>query len=195
MATNSAVSSRVDDPQRQAVAQLFVVFQRLFPNRWEKQFSDPLARGAWLVALRHAGVTAAQIHQGMAKASALGWPPSAGEFVALCRPPVPDLARAIAEAQTWARETTVRWSHPAIGAAALMIGSYRIRRMTAEQLEQRMGRALVDAHARYLAGEDLTVPPELSLPKPERHGLPPGHTSAVADAERAKLARLLGVSL
>ena len=72
-------------------------FARLFGARWHQQGSDPKTLATWERALAVNGISPEQIQRGLRAATALAWPPTCGEFIALCRDPEPTLDAAIAE--------------------------------------------------------------------------------------------------
>lgn len=69
-----------------AVATLFDTFTRAFGHKWVRTAEDEKAREVWLRALQLYKVSPDQIKTGLAKAVAMEWPPSLGEFIHLCQP-------------------------------------------------------------------------------------------------------------
>lgn len=196
-AMSSAGSSQPEAELRVAVAEMFSVFQRLFTHRWTATFNDDKARPAWFAALRAAGLTAVDVRAGMARASQLEWPPTAGEFVKLCRPAVPSSLEALTEAATWARGAhDGAWSHPAVGAAARAIGSWKLRNLPERDLAALFGNTYGQMVERHHRGEILDVPPTLALPAEIRTTTPRGAAPpAPVAAAIAECASRLGVSL
>lgn len=143
------------------VAQLSMVFARLFGQKWRDQGSDPKTLRTWERAFAHAGLREEDIRRGMAAASGLPWPPSCGEFVALCREPVPSLEAAMAEAARWAHGVETHdgtWSHPAVGAAARKVGDFALRNHDQRSLARRFESAYRDTVAAHHRGEELDLP-------------------------------------
>ena len=201
--TSSAASLRApadgELDLRAAVGELFSVFKRKYGHRWREQFEDQHARAVWFASLRAAGVTAAAVKVGLATLSKVGtgWPPSDEEFIRLCLPDAPPLAKALDEAGRWARDTTGTFvfSHPAIGAAARDVGAWSFRSKSANELRQLFDGAYRTALNLHARGVDLSVPLPKALPAevrtPINHDQPePPHVAA----ERAKCARLLGLA-
>lgn len=136
-------------------------FARLFGARWHQQGSDPKTLATWERALAVNGISPAQIQRGLRAATALAWPPTCGEFIALCRDPEPALDAAIAEATRWARTVETHdgaWSHPAIGAAARKVGDYALRHKDERTIERIFGAELRRALEAHYRGEQLDLP-------------------------------------
>lgn len=196
--TSSVANLPKADPLRLAVGELFSAFQRLFPNRWDRQFSDKHARPTWYEGLRAAGVTGPMVNRGLVALAQqrLAWPPSCGEFAELCFPSAPSLDEAIREALVWARDAKHEFSHAAIGAAAKSVGTWNLRALDERALRMAFGTAYRTALDRLARGESLDVPIPKALPAQVHRGIPPGQPDPpIVAAERAKIARLLGVSL
>lgn len=143
------------------VAMLSRVFARLFGARWREQGSDPKTLQTWERAFALNGLTPAQLQRGLQACTTLAWPPTCGEFIALCFDPVPDLHEAIAEAAAWARNLEHHdgtWSHPAVGAAARKVGDYAIRHLDERTLQRRFEREYTRAIEAHRRGEQLDVP-------------------------------------
>lgn len=200
-----ATSLTLADEQelRTAVGEMFCVFQRKYGQRWRDRFDDKRARPTWFASLRKAGVTASQVKAGMAALSVpgsrrpadVGWPPSDEEFIALCLPPAPPLAAALREAQTWVHDRTHVFSNPAIAAAAKSVGEWGLRTLDARELLRVFDAAYAVALRRLARGESLDVPIPRALPAHVGVRIPPGQPDPPRVAlERAKLARLLGLS-
>lgn len=177
------------------VAQVSVVFARLFGARWREQGSDPKTLRTWERAFERAGLTPDDIRRGLAAASPLGWPPTCGEFIALCREPVPAVEVAMAEAARWAHSVENHngsWSHPAIGAAARKVGDYQLRHLDERTLRRRFEaeyRAALEAAYR---GEKLDLPLR-RLPHDPKPGPQTAEQKARASSLIADLAQHLGV--
>jgi hypothetical protein len=143
------------------VAQVSMTFGRLFGPRWREQGSDPKTLATWERTFALARLGPDDIRRGLAAAAMLEWPPSCGEFVSLCRAPVPSIEAALAEAARWSHQVEQHngeWSHPAIGAAARKVGDHALRTLDAQTQRRRFEpeyRAAVAAHWR---GEPLELP-------------------------------------
>jgi len=195
--TSSVANLPKADPLRMAVGELFSAFQRLFPNRWDRQFADEHARPTWYAGLRAAGVTGPMVKRGLVALAQqrLAWPPSCGEFAELCLPSAPSDAAAFSEALVWARDAQHEFSHAAVGAAAKSVGTWNLRALDERAVRAAFGTAYRTALGRLARGESLDVPIPRALPAEVHRGIPPGQPDPpIVAAERAKLARLLGVS-
>ena len=195
---NSAGNSPAEDDLRVAVAELFSVFQRLFGAKWKATFDDAHARPAWYAAFRAHRVAAVDVRRGMAAAAAWKWPPSSGEFIALCTgmDDAPTLRAAVAEAVQWANGRPVDWSHPAIGAAARDIGTWTIKQSSDHDLARVFDVAYRQMLERHRRGESLDVPTARAIPPSIRNTTPPGAPpSPTTAAEIARAAAAAGVHL
>lgn len=179
------------DPRVQlATEEVFAAFARFFASRWRPTFEDPLARPAWAAGFIAARLSPAAIRRGLAKAATLKFPPSLGEFIELCEPPMPTLAEALASAGSWARGTLARWPHPAVGDAAHQLGSFKLRHLNAADLERAFDAAYRKAIARHRLGESLTVPATQFIAPPKRA---PKQQTETGRRALAELGRVLGV--
>lgn len=178
-----------------AVATVFRTFARAFGGRWAAVGTDPKAPIVWERKLLAAKVRPEQVLAAVAPATDLAFPPTLGEFVALCRPKLPDEVAAITEAGRWARGEAVQWTHPVIGATARAVGSYALRHLAERDLRRLWCDTWRQMAERFHAGEALDVPTVLALPKEVRRTRAPGDPmpSAVAE-ELAKARALLGLS-
>lgn len=163
MSTLTPLRSNSSNPADLAlqVAKVSTTFQRLFHQRWTQAGSDPRTLAVWERAFQVARLMPEDVIRGLAKAAMLDWPPSAGEFIRLCRPPAPDLAVALAEAGRWARDVAGhdgQWSHPAVGAAAKAVGDFRLRNMGDRELARLFGDHLATMLERHNRGEELSQP-------------------------------------
>ena len=193
LATNSARASQAlpDDPLRAEVATLFSAFARLFGHKWERTFADDKARAVWLATMRHARIDAAKVRIGLAAASQLAWPPSAGEFAGMCTPPATSDREAFREAMARARGVELAWSHPAIGAAYLDVGSWHLRTATERDGFSAFAASYRQMRERYGRGEDLSPPTVRAIPADVR-GPPASATTASAAIAACKAA--LGIT-
>lgn len=195
-ATISAASSpQTDADLRQAVAEVFSVFQRCFRHLWRESFDDPKARPTWYAAIGRAGLSAADVRFGLGRAALNKRPPTCGEFIEICREDQPSLETALAEAVRWANGQVFEWAHPAIGAAARIVGAWAIKSGDERDIRVRFGAAYTRSIQRHGRGEPLDVPPMLALPRSVRTSIPPGASPPAVVAEIARAAAAAGVSL
>lgn len=186
-----------DDRLNATVAELFAAFSRFFSVRWARMAEDPHARDAWAHALQMAALSPKDVRRGIALASQEKWPPaSVGEFIELCRPDdAPSLQVALAEACAWARgDLRGAWSHAAIGAAALEVGSWSLRQNTSIENARAFGHAYRQAQARIRRGQSVDVPSLLALPAPGN--LSRGEKATLTDKanqEISTICEMLGV--
>lgn len=173
MATQSSTPTSQNEAGElaRAVAVVFKTFARAFATKWEKTLNDPRAPVVWERTMAMARLTVPQIRGGLAKAVLLAWPPSAGEFVELCRDPVPLEHAALEEAIAWAKapasDEPFEWTHPAIRAAARAIGAWDIRAMSSRDLRRTWSDVWRKVLERYQRGEPLEVAQRKAL----SHGL------------------------
>lgn len=178
-----------------AVAQVSVVFARLFGARWREQGSDPKTLSTWERAFQHAGLRPEQIRRGLAAAALRDWPPTCGEFVALCRDPVPPVEVAMAEAARWAHSVETHdgtWSHPAIGAAARKVGDYQLRHLDERTLRRRFEAEYREAVEAAHRGAVLDLP-KRRLAHDPKPGPQSAEQKARAQALITDLAQHLGM--
>lgn len=193
--TTSRSAGEADDVVH-AVALLFRVFARAFGAKWRSTFEDPQAPVVWERKLRSMGFDASQIRAGIGPATNLEFPPSLGEFMALCRPSAPGLDAALREAMRWDPAHEFAWSHPAVGATAAEVGHWRMHTSDDRQLRQLFGGIYAQMLERARRGERLDIPvvraalpPEIRTPIPAGAPTPPAVAAAIAEA-----ARYLGIS-
>ena len=144
-----------------AVAQVSMVFARLFHHRWQRAGADPKTLATWQRAFEVAGLTPTDIQRGLRAAALLTWPPTAGEFIDLCHEPVPSLEAALAEAARWSHTVEIHdgtWSHPAIGAAARKVGDHALRHLDERSLARRFEPLYREAITQHRAGVVLDLP-------------------------------------
>lgn len=178
-----------------AVAVMSRAFARMFGQRWSTQGSDPKTLATWEAALRDEGVDAVALRRGLRAAKRLAWPPTLGEFIELCHGPTPDLPSALAEAARWARTIETHdgaWSHPAVGAAARLVGVYALTHLPERTLAQRFEPHYRAAIVRHRRGEALDLP----LRQLRHDCRPTAEAVAINDRKRQLIretAELLGV--
>lgn len=154
------------DALRAEVALVSATFQRLFLHKWQASGADPKVLAVWHRAFELAGLTPAEVRVGLAKAARLDWPPSAGQFVHLCRPPTPTIAAGFLEATRWARDPQAfgdAWSHVVVQLAAKHVGDFRLRQLDEHAARRLFTDAMQDLLARYDAGEELSAPVQAKL--------------------------------
>lgn len=179
----------------QATALLFRVFARAFGAKWRATFEDRAAPAVWERKFRLAGLSAAAIRAGIGPATDLDFPPSLGEFVALCRPSAPLLDDALRESVAWVPDIERAWSHPAVGATARQVGHWRLHSLDDRRLRPLFASIYSQMLDRFAKGEALDLPVVRALPAEVRTVTPRGAEppdsvrSAIAEAARA-----LGVS-
>lgn len=122
-------------------------------------------KSVWTEKIRANGLKLADVKRGIVGAERLKWPPTWGEFIDLCKPPI-NIDAAVYEAidQMRARQHGKdEWSNPAIFWAAAKVGEYDVISQTVSQLKPRFEAAL----KKVLEGEILPVParvPALAAP-------------------------------
>lgn len=177
-----------------AVATLFRVFVRSFHGRFRALAEDPRAMHVWDRKLRSRGVRPETVLAAIGLATDREWPPTLGEFVALCRESVPSAATALSEAMRWVPGHEFAWSHPAIAASAKDIGHSQLHRMRDRQLRPLWEDVYRQMLARHARGESLEVPAVRALPSEIRTTTPAGAPlSASTAAAIAEARRLLGL--
>ena len=178
-----------------AVAAMFTVFARRFSHRWAPTFNDSLARAAWQFDFENVGLTPREVLAGIIRVGVREWPPSTGEFIALCRDfGVPTAAAGLAEA-VGARQVGFfehPWSHPVVGAAARAIGTWGFANSTAHDLGRQWQAAYAEAIEAHRMGRlVLSTAPQLThQPVSEPDYQVPRMS---ADEARRDLARWMGV--
>lgn len=149
-----------------AVAAVFTVFARRFSHRWAPTFNDSLARSAWQFDFENVKLTPREILGGIIRVGVREWPPSTGEFIALCRDyGVPSVAAGLAEAVR-ARQVGFfehAWSHPVVGAAARAIGTWGFANSSAHDLGRQWQAAWTEALEAHRMGRlVLSTTPQLT---------------------------------
>lgn len=177
------------------VALLFRVFARAFGTKWRATFEDAQAPAVWERKFLSVGLSPKQVMAGIGPATNLEFPPSLGEFIALCRPPAPSVDAALREAIAWVPDRECTWSHPAIGATAREVGHWRLHALDDRQLRPLFGSVYAQMLDRFARGLPLDLPVVRALPAEVLTPIPPGApTPPAAAAAIAQAARLLGVS-
>ncbi|MDR5825854.1 hypothetical protein [Caballeronia sp. LZ043] len=116
-------------------------------------------KATWTEKIRANGMKLVDVKRGLAGAERLKWPPTWGEFIELCKPPI-NIDAAVYEAidQMRARQHGKDvWSDPAIYWAAVKIGEYDVISQTFSQLKPRFEVML----KKVLEGEIHPVPPRV----------------------------------
>ena len=130
-----------------ATALLFEVFAARFGAKWTRTYEDPMARRIWARDLENEGLTADDINRGLRVSRAGEWPPTVGEFIALCRPSATELGIPEPRAAYLAACRGL-WPHAIVYHVAGQVGRYELRtrteRETWPQFEALYKRAIDD---------------------------------------------------
>lgn len=163
------------------------LFNRLdgaYVGRWRSMFLSAQSvenwRSAWVEAFVEDGIRPEEIRVGISACRRLyDWPPSVGEFIKACRPPM-DVELAFREAvEQMALRDQGRdvWSHPAIFWAASLVGAFDLRNSTWSAIRVRWTRLLQGELAK---GEWPEVPARLdALPAPGGTAVDPGRVRSL----------------
>lgn len=190
----STPTSHGPDDLALAVGMLFRVFGRAFGSKWRATFEDPQAPLVWERKFSSIGMSAEMVRSGIGPATDLAFPPSLGEFIALCRAEAPHPDAALREAIRWQPDREFAWSHPAIGAAARDIGYHTLHAMKDRRLRPLFADVYRQMLVRFARGESLELPAVRALPAEVRVVPPRGEpTSPATAAAIAQAARACGV--
>lgn len=177
-------------PSAEVIELLFRTFCRRFTSRWRDNYEDPKARELWRRDLK--GLTDFHVKRGLHLSADLQWPPSPGEFRALCQPSpqdlgLPSLDQAFREACVGVTpQRTHSWSHAAVYQAALAAGRWELLNLPVNQSRPLFERAYAVLVRRVLNGEQLDTPIPRALPKSL-----PRRSPEVAAKEIGKLKQIL----
>lgn len=177
-----------------AVAQVFRVLARAFGPRFRALAEDPNALVVWDRKFRSRGVPPAAVRAALGPATDLEWPPTLGEYLALCRPAAPTDLAALAEAMRWRPGDEFAWSHPAIAAAALDVTHARLHSLDDRQLRALWADVYRQMLERWQRGESMAMPTVRALPAEVRTVRPRG--APISDSVAAEIAaarRILGI--
>lgn len=174
-----------------AIDRLYARFDAMYMQKWRSHFTSPEViedwKKAWSSALVRNGITLQMALAGLERCSAEypKWPPSEGEFVALCKPPLDyeeafhDAVRQMHKRQMADPKDPDVWPHPAIYWAAMDFGQYELRHVSYSQAAGRWKRLL----DKRLEGECPSVEPSRpQLAAPARNAEGAAITSAEAKA-------------
>ena len=148
---------------------------------WKHSNLDLVMR-SWGDAL--SGYKVGEVKAGLRACRTRPWPPTLGEFLALCRP-APDFERSFAEAQEQVSRRSFgedRWSSKAVYWTAVEFGFYDLRSTSWVQAINRWSRILVEK----LAHED-DLP---AIPLPLQALVAPGKGETDTETARAHLASI-----
>lgn len=176
MTTNLPSSTQTSGAFPDPMEWLFGQLHGMFGNKLLDQFrSGHIVKGldtgienmkaVWADKIRGNGLKFADVRRGLVGAERLKWPPSWGEFLDLCKPPI-NVDAALYEAIEQMRKRQHgkdEWSNPAIFWAAAKVGEYDMISQTFSQLKPRFDAAL----KRVQEGEIKPVPdrvPALAAP-------------------------------
>ncbi len=167
---------------------LFGKFAALYGTRFAQMWRGTnLAevKTEWAEAL--SGYKMGEVKAGLLACREKPWPPTLGEFLALCRP-TPDVEKAFVEAQEQVSRREFgedRWTSKAVYWAAVEFGFYDLRSMSWASAKNRWSRILVEK----LSKEDELPPVPLPL-----QALPaPGKGETDTETARAHLAGLKAI--
>ncbi len=139
-------------------------------------------KNTWADAL--SGYRIGEVKAGVMACRTRPWPPTLGEFLALCRP-APDFERSFAEAQEQVSKRAFgedRWSSKAVYWTAVEFGFHDLRSTSWTQARNRWSRILVEK----LAHED-DLP---AIPLPLQALVAPGKGETDTETARAHLASI-----
>lgn len=170
--SSTQTSGALPDPMDWLFGQLHGMFGNKLLDAWrsghlegEKDTGIENMKAVWADKIRANGLKFADVRRGLAGAERLKWPPSWGEFLDLCKPPI-NVDAALYEAVEQMRKRQHgkdQWSNPAIFWAAAKVGEYDMISQTFTQLKPRFEVAL----KKVQEGEIKPVPervPALAAP-------------------------------
>ena len=141
---------------------LFNRLDGLYPRSFKSQFADENSiknwQEAWIVEFEQAGLTPADVRNGIARLATLypDWPPTCGQFLVACKPPI-NVDAALYEAMDQIRKRQTAsdvWSNPKIFWAAVAVGEFDMLNQPFSALRTRFAAALAVA-------SDKEIPPRL----------------------------------
>lgn len=172
LTTSTAKSVKSIDPMDWLFGELHGLFGNKLLDGWRsghivdgKDTGIENMKAVWGDKIRSNALKLSDVKRAIAGAERLKWPPTWGEFLDLCKPPI-NVDAAVYEAieQMRARQQgNDEWTNPAIYWAAAKVGEYDIISQTFSQLRPRFEAAL----KKVLDGEILPVPirvPALTAP-------------------------------
>lgn len=193
---NPATSAWLQTHPQLGVDLMEHLFSRLeikYPRLWRQSFDGPRSvqtwKEVWAETFEREGITPADVKAGLDNVTRLypDFPPTEGQFLRCCRPPV-DYEAAFCEAanQLRLREDGLdKWSHPAIYWASVTIGAFDMRNASYPAIKGRWIAALDAALANRPYVE--VPPPRVALPAPGKCSVPPEEAKRRIAELRAKL--------
>ena len=178
-----------------AIDRLYARFASMYMHKWSSHFTSPDViadwKKAWTSALIDSGITFQMALEGIERCRAEHptWPPTEGQFIALCRPAV-DYEDAFNYAVRELRKRKTNedsWPVPAVYWAAMDFGQYELRQASYTQAAARW-KKLLD---KRLEGNCPAVPayvPQLPAPAFDAAGKAMTSAEARAAAMKAMLA-------
>lgn len=165
-------SGKSPDPMDWLFGQLHGLFGNKLLDAWRsghtvdgKDTGIENMKSVWAEKIRSNGLKMSDVRRALSAAERLKWPPTWGEFLDLCKPPI-NLDAAIYEAveQMRARQHGKDvWTNPAIYWAAVKVGEFDILSQAHSQLKPRFSAAL----EAVLAMETIHPVPERLLALPD----------------------------
>ncbi len=148
------------------MGQLWRLMTEVFGYRWASAYGTSDQSGTWAKGL--AGLTGDDLARGVRKVIELGmdWPPSMPEFRKLCLPSEADLGLPEFE-QAYRAAARLDWTlHPAVYAAAKIVGTYKLRYDAESSTRPKFEKAWDSVVERIRRGEVLEQP--VDVPRLER---------------------------
>lgn len=172
MTTTSPPSTQTSggstDPMDWLFGQLHGMFGNKLLDSWRsghleggKDTGIENMKSVWADKIRANGLKFADVRRGLVGAERLKWPPTWGEFLDLCKPPINvDVALYEAIEQMRARrDGKDEWSNPAIFWAAAKVGEHDMLGLTFSQIKPRFEAAL----KKVLESDVLPVPARVPM--------------------------------
>ena len=179
-----------------AIDRLYARFASMYMHKWSSHFTSPDViadwKKAWTGALINSGITFQMALEGIERCRIAHptWPPTEGQFVALCKPEL-DYEDAFNYAVRELRKRRTgedSWPVPAVYWAAMDFGQYELRQASYGQAATRWKRLL----DKRLSGECPDVPAFMhQLAAPARNEEGEAITSAEAKARAMSAMRVL----
>lgn len=179
-----------------AIDRLYSRFASMYMHKWSSHFTTPDIvsdwKKAWSSALINSGITFQMALEGIERCRAEypTWPPTEGQFIALCKPPL-DYEQAFHDALRQLNKRHMNnpaepdyWPQPALYWAAVDFGQYELRQASYSQVAARW-KKLLD---KRLGSDCPDVPPfvpQLAAPPRDASGKAISSTEARAAAIQA----------
>lgn len=142
----------------------------MYLDKWSRQFPDEVSvanwQESWIAALEAKRIVPAEINEGLNRCAEVHpvFPPTLGEFLAACRPPLPPEASFYEAVRGMAARDngeSFAWSHPAIFWAAAEVG-FELRITPYPQIASRWASVLKEVQERGSWGEIVDPPKRVS---------------------------------